>query len=60
MTVDAPNCEMLDTEFHALTNEWQALDLSGEALNNFVQWFQRYKSDIIKDSMLRPIRQKAE
>ena len=57
--VDAPTCEMFDTVFQALTNKWQALDLSGEALNNFVQWFQRYKSDIIKDSMLRPVREKA-
>ena len=57
--VDAPSCEFFDEVFQALTKKWQALDLSGDALNKFVQWFQRYKSDIIKDSMLRPIREKA-
>ena len=57
--VDAPSCEMFDVVFQILTEKWQTLDLSGNALNNFVQWFQRYKSDVIKGSMLRPVREKA-
>ena len=57
--MDAPSCEFFLTVFQALTKKWQALDLSGDALNKFIQWFQRYKSVIIKDSMLWPIREKA-
>ena len=54
----APSCEFFDEMFQALIKKWQSLDLSSVAVNNFIQWFQRYKSNIIKESMLRLVREK--
>ena len=57
--VDTTSSKAYDGVFKSLTKKWQALDLSNDALNKFVRWFQKYKSNVIKRSMLKPIREKA-
>ena len=56
--VDSTSNGMYDTVFDALVENWKKLDVSTSSLEKFVQWFAKYKSPVVKSSMLKSVRQR--
>ena len=56
--VDSTSNGMYDTVFDALVKNWKKLDVSTSSLEKFVQWFAKYKSSVVKSSMLKSVRKR--
>ena len=50
--VDSTSDTMYDAIFDTLVENWKRLDVLSSSLEKFVEWFTRYKSPVLKSSML--------
>ena len=56
--VDSTSNAMYDAIFDTLVENWKKLDVRSNSLEKFVEWFSRYKSPVLKSSMLKSVRQR--
>ena len=56
--VDSTSTTMYDTIFDTLVENWKKLDVSTSSLEKFVEWFTKFKSPVLKSSMLKSVRQR--
>ena len=49
---------MYDAIFDTLVENWKKLDVSSSSLKKFVEWFNRYKSPVLKSGMLKSVRKR--
>ena len=56
--VDSSSDTMYDAVFDTLVENWKKLDVSESSLQKFVEWFTAYKSHVLKNSMLKSVRQR--
>ena len=56
--VDSTSNAMYDAICDTLIEKWKKLDVSTSSLERFVEWFSRYKSPVLKSSMLKCVRQR--
>ena len=58
--IDAVSCENFDEKLSSLQEIWEARESSCESCTRgFFKWFQDNKSDVLKATAIRPIREKA-
>ena len=55
--VDCTSETELDTKLDVLESRWEKMELSAGLQPAFFNWFCKYKKDIVKKTMLRPIRE---
>lgn len=57
--VDARSEVMYEKVFESLVKKWKQYNISDQAIKTFTEWFKTFKSEVIKKSMLKSVREKA-
>ena len=58
--VDAVSDVQYEEGLHSLCEKWRNLDSrKGGPVHTFIDWFMKHKSSALKETMLRPVREKA-
>ena len=59
--VDSPNVHIFEEKLEMLVDKWKLHDLDSNQcqISDFCSWFRAHKVDVIRDTMLLPIREEA-